>query len=309
MSNQPNSTAPERAAPGRGVLWLGVIVLVAGIVGAIATFLGQRLVYEKSVENLERALPGYRTELEFETGGTFSLYYEHQGTFTTRLDGAETEITLDAPETPPEFDVRLLDSNGEDVRLLSTGSDVSYDVGGFAGSLYRQVEIDQAGRYSLEIVPDVDDSAFALAVGKGTIEEPSVVLPLIIGLIGLGLGLALILLGSARRKRARRAAAAAAAAEQQAAAGYGYGTWPGAGTAPPTTPVPVQAPPGTAPSGPPVTGPPTSPGPVPPPRPASFPPPVPPAPAGPAAEPPAPSPPPSPPSGPWAPPTPPSEDR
>lgn len=297
MSYQPQSTAPQ-GKPGKGVLWLGVLVLIAGLAGAVATFVGQRVVYEQSVENLERALPGYRTELEFERDGTFSFYYEHQGSFTTRLDGQDTEVTLDAPETPPEFDVRLLDGNGEDVRLRDTGGDVSYDVGGFAGSLYRQVDIDDAGRYTLEIVPDADGSAFALAVGKGTVEEPSVVLPLVIGLIGFGVGLGLILLGQARRSRARRAAVPPA----------GYGTWPEAGPGqPPSVPyVPPAGPPPTAPvTSPPVTGPPVAP-PAPP-----LPPPATPAPAPTPAPstPPGPAPTPDQPRSPWGPPQPPASER
>ena len=283
MSYQPQSTAPQKSGSGRGVLWLGVLVLIAGIAGAIATFVGQRVVYEQSVENLERALPGYRTELEFEREGTFSLYYEHQGTFTTRLDGSETEVTLDAPETPPEFDVRLLDDNGEDVRLRQSGPDLTYDVGGFAGTLYRQVDIEQVGRYTLEIVPDADGSAFALAVGKGTVDEPSVILPMVIGLIGLGLGLALILLGAARRSRARRAAL-------QVSPPVGYEQWPTGGVTQPVGTVPAS-PAGGPPPAVPVVGPPTfppqpppQPQPQPSPAPSSFPPPVVPRPNGPAGD-------------------------
>lgn len=213
MSYQPNTAvqpvtpAAPAKVPGKGGIWLGVLLVVAGIGGAIAMLIAQQAAYEGTVENLERALPGFRTELVFEETGTFTLYYEYAGEFTTQLDGSDQEITLAGPETPPEFDVRLLDQNGEEVRLRQDVPDVSYDASGFEGTTYRQVSIDDAGRYTLEIVPDADSSAFALAVGKGTVSKPSAVLPAVIGLIGLGLGLAVALIAAARRKRLLRAAA------------------------------------------------------------------------------------------------------
>jgi len=216
MSYQPNTAvqpvtpAAPAKVPGKGGIWLGVLLIVVGIGGAIATFIAQQAAYEGTVENLERALPGFRTELVFEETGTFTLYYEHAGEFTTRLDGSEQEITLAGPETPPEFDVRLLDQNGEEVRLRQDVPDVSYDASGFKGTAYRQVSIEDVGRFTLEIVPDADSSAFALAVGKGTVSEPSAVLPAVIGLIGLGLGLLVILIAASRRKRSMQSAASSA---------------------------------------------------------------------------------------------------
>ena len=169
----------------------------------------------------------------FEETGTFTLYYEHAGEFTTRLDGSEQDITLAGPETPPEFDVRLLDQNGEEVRLRQDVPDVSYDASGFKGTAYRQVSIDDVGRFTLEIVPDADSSAFALAVGKGTVSEPSAVLPAVIGLVGLGLGLLVILISASRRKRAMQLAARSA--EPVPPPGYAVPT------APPAFAVPAPA--------------------------------------------------------------------
>jgi hypothetical protein len=240
MSYQPNTAvlpvtpAASAKVPGKGGIWLGVLLIVAGIGGAIATLIAQQAAYEGTVENLERALPGYRTELVFEETGTFTLYYEYAGEFTTRLDGSEQDITLAAPDTPPEFDVRLLDQNGEEVRLREDVPDVSYDASGFKGTAYRQVSIDDVGRFTLEIVPDAGSSAFALAVGKGTVSEPSAVLPAVIGLVGLGLGLLVILISASRRKRAMQMAARSAVLVPPP--GYAVPT------APPTFAVPAPPP-------------------------------------------------------------------
>ncbi|MGD9705219.1 MAG: hypothetical protein AB7Q42_20820 [Acidimicrobiia bacterium] len=251
MSYQPNTAvqpvtpAAPVAVPGKGGIWLGVLLLLAGIGGAIATFIAQQTAYDGTVENLERAVPGYRTELVFEKTGTFTIYYEYDGDFTTRLDGSDQSIDLDAPATPPEFDVRLLDQNGEEVRLRESGPDLTYDTSGFKGTAYRQVTIEDEGRYTLEIVPDADSSRFALAVGKGTVSEPSAVLPAIIGLVGLGLGLGVILISAGRRKRLLRARSASLASSMPAPpAGY-----PAPPTAPPGYDVPGSPVAGWSPQG------------------------------------------------------------
>ena len=211
MSDQPITGVPpaQPAAPakvpGRGGIWLGVLLMVLGLVGAVTTFIVQRESYSGSVENLVRALPGYRTELLFEKTGTFTFYYEYAGTFETTLDGTQQTITLDAPPTPPEIDARLFDQNGDEVRLVSGVGDISYDVSGFKGVAINQADIEQEGSYTFEVV-STSDSTFAVAAGKGTIEEPSAVLPAIIAAVGLLLGLLVIVVSASRRARARRAA-------------------------------------------------------------------------------------------------------
>jgi hypothetical protein len=258
MSYQPNTVVePARSAapakvPGAGGIWLGVVLVVAGLAGAIVALLAQQRAYEGTVENLERALPGFRTELVFEKTGTFTLYYEYAGEFTTTLDGADQAVALSAPATPPDLSVRLIDQNGSDVRLLSSAPNVSYDTAGFEGVAYRQVSIDAEGRYTLEIVPDAAGSNFALAVGKGTVSEPTAVLPAIIAAVGVGLGLVVILVAASRRSRLRTAAAAedvrigTLGTEPFGARTYGD---PSTGSGPPSSPPispPMMVPPSSA---------------------------------------------------------------
>jgi hypothetical protein len=216
MSDQPITGVPpaQSAAPvqvpGKGGIWLGVLLMVLGLVGAVTTYFVQQASYSRSVENLVRALPGYRTELLFEKTGTFTFYYEYAGTFETTLDGEQRTITLDAPATPPPIDTRLFDQNGDEVRLVSGVGDITYDVSGFEGVAMSQADIEREGSYTLEVVSD-SDATFAVAAGKGTIEEPSAVLPAIIAAVGLLLGLLVIVVSANRRSRARRAAQQAAA--------------------------------------------------------------------------------------------------
>ena len=210
MSDQPITGVPPagpaatQKVPGRGGIWLGILLIVLGLAGALALFLVQQASYSGTVDNLVRALPGYRTELIFEKTGTFTFYYEYAGTFTTTLDGVEQTVTLDAPPTPPELDPRLFDQNGDEVRLRDGADGVTYDVSGHKGVAIGQVDIETAGPYTLEVVSDSE--GFALAAGKGTVSKPSAVLPAIIALIGVILGLVVIIVSSSRRAKARREA-------------------------------------------------------------------------------------------------------
>jgi hypothetical protein len=249
MSYQSNPTMvqpvvapppPPQDAPGRGGLWLGWALVVIGLIAGIGLYIGQKMTYEQRVENLERAVSGYETTLNFERTGTFTLYYEYAGSFEAKLDGTATLVILDAPASPPGFDARVVDANGDDVRLRRGGPDVSYDVGGFSGVSFRQIVVDETGTYALQIVPD--DPAgpvFALSVGRGTVEEPTAVLPAAIVGLGLGLGLSIVLLTVSRRRRARRASPAPASSGEAGFTPFSVAA-PAAGQ--PFTPPPFDVP-------------------------------------------------------------------
>ena len=157
---QPVTPAAPAKVPGKGGIWLGVLLIVAGIGGAIAILVAQHPAYEGTVKNLERAFPGYRTELVFEKTGTFTLYYKHAGEFTTLLDGSEQDISLAGPDTSPEFDVRLLDRT---VRRCASARSAGCELRRerFQGHLLPPGLDRGQGRFTLEIVPDAASSSFA----------------------------------------------------------------------------------------------------------------------------------------------------
>jgi len=246
MSYQPNAAMPqpfgapippgvppaaERPKRGKSGLVIGLVLIVAGLAGAAATFLAQKSAYEGSVKNLQRAGSGLSTEFVFEKTGTFTLYYEYKGSFSTSVGGDDQTFESDARDVPRQLKVRLVDSDGKRVRLAASAPDVSYDVGGFAGVAYKQVEITDTGSYTLEVQEKADP--FAIAVGAGAVKQPTVVLPIIVAAAGVVLGL-LSLLFLGRRKAAAPVAPA------------GVGGWPPAGPPDPTAAVPTwgASPPG-----------------------------------------------------------------
>lgn len=89
MTDQPASAPPTpfgefgiapAVAPRRRsrLAWLGPVLIVGGLVGAAATFVAQRLNYQRRVEGLERAVSGYTTTLTFERAGAFTFYYSRR---------------------------------------------------------------------------------------------------------------------------------------------------------------------------------------------------------------------------------------
>lgn len=193
----PPATSADRSSSssGRGVVRaVGIVLIVGGLIGAAGLFLAQQRAQRTAVENLQRGGSGLRTEFIFEKEGTFTLYYEYAGSFTTEIGGDEETFEADARPEPRRLDVRLLDADGDDVRLLRDVPDVSYDVAGYTGVVYKQVRIRDTGKYILEVGAKDDD--FAIAVGAGVVRAPSPLAAIGVGLAGIVLGiLCLVTLG------------------------------------------------------------------------------------------------------------------
>ncbi len=268
---QAPSTDRGSSSSGRGAARVvGTVLIVGGLLGAAGLFLAQQRAQRTAVENLQRGGSGLRTEFIFEKEGTFTLYYEYAGSFTTEIEGDEETFEADARPEPRRLDVRLLDADGDDVRLLRDVPDVSYDVAGYSGVVYKQVRIRDTGKYTLEVGAKDDD--FAIAVGAGVVRTPSPLAAIGVGLAGIVLGiLCLVTLGRRGRDSSPPPSASVAVG------------WPPA-------PADAPAPWGTAPV-------------PPPPGAGGWAPPGPPPPAAPPSPPP-PSFPPQPPAGSWPPPPP-----
>jgi hypothetical protein len=193
--SEPFSSAPAGKRK-KSLLIAGITVLLAGLIGAVVAFLAADSALEEGVTSLARAPVGCTTRLDFDTGGTYTIYVETSG--STGDPGGDCpnndqQFDRDSDDIP-DVDLVLIDPDGDEVDLEDDDSK-SYDAAGAVGTSIRSVVIDDAGEYDLTVTSDEDD--FAIAVGKDPAAAADTLKMVSYALAGLGvvLGLVLILLG------------------------------------------------------------------------------------------------------------------
>lgn len=219
---------------GRGTVLFGLLVLFAGLAGAVVLFLLARQRGDDAIGDLARAPVGCDTTLSFSDTGTFYVYIEHLGRIGA-LDGdCETrdEYSRDA-EDEPRVTITLTDGDGNEVELDRLEDEFTYSLDdSFAGTATRQVEIESTGDYVVT-VESTDGDDFVVAIGRdpGEVANTMRVGALAAAIVGVVLGLVLVLMGVRRGRRARRIATAYSAESG----------WP-VGAPLPTAPPMMQAP-------------------------------------------------------------------
>ncbi len=202
MAEQPPAVPPAPKGERRkGLIVLGLILLVGGVLGGGAMVAKSASNYEDAVKSLARAPVGCTTTLVFDEPSTFTVYIETKGKLgelsgDCEANGAEYDYPGDKL---PRVSLTLVDSNGDEVDL-ERGVTASYDVGGYVGTAVRTMEIEQAGTFRLNV--ESDDSGFAIAIGKNP-KDDSELLKTVGGATALGgfvLGLTLLLVGLRRRR-------------------------------------------------------------------------------------------------------------
>lgn len=257
---------PEPAGKRRtGLLVLGIVLLVAGIVGAGALWAASGARFDDSVKNLARAAVGCDTTLDFAETGEFFLFVETKGVVDGVRGDCQQEGSYDLGEAgAPAVTLTMTDPDGESVELrLRSG--VDYDAAGFVGQSERVATITTTGDHRLQVVAeDGAGELFAVAVGKDPNDGVALLqgLAIGVGVVGLLAGVVFIVLGLRRRPIPEPAAGPWG---QQAAPGWpqsppgastpppAWGTQPPTGppagwagtppTQPPTQPPPAQSPP------------------------------------------------------------------
>ncbi|MGI9645143.1 MAG: hypothetical protein ACR2O6_07530 [Ilumatobacteraceae bacterium] len=246
------SPSPRR----RGLLAIGIVVLVVGLVGAIALWIaaGNRL--DDSVTGLARAPVGCDTTLDFSETSEFLLFVETEG----EIDGVrgdcdvQGEYSVDGND-PPVVQLSMVDPDGVEVEL-SARSGIDYDAAGFAGESLRTATITTTGDHVLRVESEVDGELFVVSVGKdpndgvGAMRFGAIAL----ALVGLIVGIVCIVLGSRRREPAPAATGTAWPQTQP-----GWPQSPPSGTVPPWDPSapPPAGPPQSWPVQPPSSSPPS----------------------------------------------------
>lgn len=183
-------------AKGRGVAAaFGLLLVLAGIAGAVVLWVMADRRPEQAVEGFARGPVGCTTTLEFSDTGTFFVFEERVGTETDAFDECE-------PVASPEgaFGVELVD--GEIVALTRAETSISYDTADAVGQSILQLEIVEAGRF--ELVVEGPDPSVVAAVGRdpdqGVAELRSGAA--VVGVLGVLLGSLLLLVSGRRSKRA-----------------------------------------------------------------------------------------------------------
>lgn len=183
-------------AKGRGAAaTFGLLLVLAGIAGAVVLWVMAERRPEQAVDGFARAPVGCTTTLEFTDSGTFYVYEEV-------VDVASDAFDACPPDATPgqEFGFELLD----DGRPLVTRDDTSieYDTADAVGTSVARVDIDDPGRYDL-VVEGADPTVVA-AVGR----DPDAGIDdlrrgaIVVGVVGVLLGSLMLLLAGRRSKRA-----------------------------------------------------------------------------------------------------------
>ena len=197
---------------GRGTVLFGLLVLLAGIGGAVVLYLLSQQRGDEAIRDLARAPVGCDTTLSFSDTGTFYVYIEHLG----RLDGlaGDCDSTTDEysrdPDDAPVVTITLGNADGSQVELDRLDDEFTYSLDdSFAGTAIRQFEIESTGDYVMT-VESSDGDDFVVAVGRDPGDLPGMMRlgAAASGVAGVVLGLALALLGIRRGRRARRLATA-----------------------------------------------------------------------------------------------------
>ena len=197
----PVVAPPTKGKRRKGLIALGLILLLGGVLGGGAMVAKSMSNYEESVKSLARAPVGCTTTLVIDKPATFTVYIETKGKLGQL--GGDCESTGSEYTHPgdklPKVSLTLVDSKGSEV-TLDRGVTASYDVSGFKGTGVRSMVIDQAGTYRLNV--ESDDTDFAVAIGKNPKKDSDLLKAIGGGVVlgGLVLGLLFVLLGLRRRR-------------------------------------------------------------------------------------------------------------
>ena len=200
----PTAVTPAKGKRRKGLIVLGLILLIGGFLGGGAMVYKSMSNYEDAVKALARAPVGCTTTLVFDKPATFTIYIETKGKLGDLGGDCEANGSSYAHSSDklPKVSLSLVTTSSGDELDLQRGTTASYDVAGYVGHGYRTVKIEEAGNYRLNV--ESDDSDFAVSIGKNP-KDDSDQLKTIGGGVALGgvvLGLIFSLLGLRRRQTA-----------------------------------------------------------------------------------------------------------
>jgi hypothetical protein len=191
---------PAKRKRRKGLMLLGIGLLVGGVVGGGFAVLQSKSNYESEVKSLARAPVGCTTTLVFDKPAEFVVYIETKGKISDLSGDCQGNgSSYDRSNgQPPKISLTLLDADNAVVDF-SRASSASYDAAGFIGTQVRTLKITNAGTYHLDV--ESPDKDFAIAIGKNPQADRKTLrmIGAAIVLAGVVLGLLCLLLGLRRR--------------------------------------------------------------------------------------------------------------
>jgi hypothetical protein len=170
--------------------WIGALLIVAGVVGAVAWFVLGLMSLDETVDDFERvALPGGGS-VTLDDAGEYVVYAEASGTTPLRPSG----ITVTGPD-------------GEPVATEVYSGSVTYGFGGRSGIAVSTFSADEPGQYVVETTSALSAGAETLAVGPSIGGDllGAILGGFAIGAIGVLTGVVVLIVTGVRRGRAKRA--------------------------------------------------------------------------------------------------------
>jgi hypothetical protein len=177
------STPVRKLKPGLAGYWIGGLLIVFGIVGAIVWFAVGLIGISNSVDDFAR--------VPADGGGTVTL------------DGDEPYVVYIEEDSstgiPGDVRVSLTDPSGEPVELRNYSTDFTYDFGGRSGTAQLTFRSDAAGDYALASTSSSSQTTVAVGPSLARNLVWSITMPFVIGGIGLLVGVILIIVTLVRR--------------------------------------------------------------------------------------------------------------
>jgi hypothetical protein len=148
----------------RSLLALGAVVIVVGIIGAVAMWMiaGQRR--SNAIDDFARAPVGCDTTLDFAESGTYFLFAETRGEIGEIRGDCDVVGEYDAVEVGPDASFQIVDPDGESLDL-DLSDELSYDEGGFVGEAVLEFEVSEPGDHVVRVQSE-NDELFVAAIGR-----------------------------------------------------------------------------------------------------------------------------------------------
>ncbi len=173
----------------------GLLLVFAGVVGAIVLYLLSERRPDQAVDEFARAPVGCTTTLEFTESGTVYVYEEIADEVTPPEGGC---VPTASPGSPFGFEI----TGGGGAVVPRRDDSIDYDSGDRVGRSVARFDIDRPGDYEIEVRGD--DPAVVAAIGRdpddGVDDLRSGAIA--VGIAGVLLGLLLLTLAGWRSKRA-----------------------------------------------------------------------------------------------------------